>query len=83
MQIIRSSRECKWLMDCGCCGCVFVYKGDEVEVKIEKNDIAEVAHSWVKCPECRNELRVPDKAAYRKAVHGNWTDGYEEDCYDL
>lgn len=30
MQIIRSNKECKWVRECDCCGCVFIYKGDEI-----------------------------------------------------
>ena len=94
MQIIRSSRECKWITDCKDCGCVFIYKGDEIE-EAELPDLkkmfAKAIHSpedkeqetrricQVMCPECHKYVQVALKAQYRKPAFS--ADDWEVDEY--
>lgn len=94
MQIIRSSRECRWVAECEYCGCVFIYKGDEVEEAelpaptkvVEDNQPAIRLPVFrlicqVMCPECHKNVQVASKAKYRKPAVFTDGDDWEVDEY--
>lgn len=92
MQIIRYSKEAKWITECVNCGCVFVYRGDEVQrqpyqeyYKLKTGSLPKAAEaienelhevSHVECPECHYKVRVPNMAMYRKPIAAD--DGLED-----
>ena len=80
MQIIRSSRECKWVTDCAYCGCVFIYKGDEVEVSVSEDTGRNVAE--VMCPECKRRITIPTMAKYRREINQTSDDWDEDYAYE-
>lgn len=93
MQIIRSSRECKWIKACDYCGCVYVYKGDEVEEAelpdLKKMYIKAIAKPedkeqetrhicQVMCPECHQYSQVAMMARDRKPAYNAEEWGMDE-----
>lgn len=92
MQIIRSSRECKWIKACDYCGCVYVYKGDEVEeAELPPLPGSTFAKSkdtvWepekrhicqVMCPECHQYSQVALMARDRKPAYNAEDWGMDE-----
>jgi len=92
MQVVRYSKECRWITDCKDCGCVFIYRGDEVEkseIKVE-NTFSEDGEPvkqticTVMCPDCHQPVRIPLKACNRTGAVVCGTDEewgyYSEGC---
>ena len=90
MQIIKWSKECKWIGECRSCGCVFVYQGSDIERReIIDEEMVEVFSrkaecepprktvTVVMCPECHEEMTVPKMACYRKPAIGIRDEDYE------
>ena len=96
MQIIRSSRECKWVSECRYCGCAFIYTQEDIMVRelpdrdenfarilADRNE--EAPHKrifFVQCPECQQEVQVSSMACYRKQAVRRSEDWEEMDEYD-
>jgi len=96
MQIIRSSRECKWVSECRYCGCAFIYTQEDIMVRevpdlhetfaqIHADRNEEAPHNrifFVACPECQQEVQVSSMACYRKQAVRRSEDWGEMDEYE-
>ena len=88
MQVVRYSKECKWITNCSYCGCVFIYKGDEVrdedvQMSLTVGPEGEPIRKTIKvviCPECHESVRIPRKACDRTGAIVKSTDEEWGDC---